>query len=265
MKRGLNFVFALLFLFFLTGCWQHYENKATSSESYFIPEQNTDSSTISTGEIQQVETIVQVTIDDVKPVAFRGRTWQEVYQRILLSDPQNYLVYVDRCFTLEDRRLYLGIHDFDNDGSPELIIGDPCSAAVFTFVDGEAQKLVDLCIPDLVWCINGLYASGNSISVQCNGADGSNFVNFGFLDNEYVIGIYTELCSDYNPPLINGETGTLDQMNRIYPTDYTSFSEEDRKEMVRLVYEGENWAIHFPSGETLVLDESFDFERLLWK
>lgn len=265
MKRGLCFVFVLLFLLFLTGCWQHFENRATSSESNFLPEQKADLSAISTGEAQQVETIEQATIDEVTPVSFRGETWQEVYKQILLSDPQNYLEDADTGCNPEDRRLYLGIHDFDSDDCPELIIGDPGSAAVFTFIDGEAQKLADLCIPDTVWCINGLHARGNSISTQCNGSTGSNFVNFGFLDNEYVLGIYTELCNEYDPPVINGEPGTLDQMNRIYSTDYTSFSEEDRKELIRLVREGEHWAIHLPSEEVLVVDGSFDFERFLWK
>ena len=94
---------------------------------------------------------------------------------------------------------------------------------------------------------------------------GGDFVNFGFRDGEYVLGIYTGLSNDYDPPLINGKTGTIDQMNQIYPTDYASYSEDDLKEMVQLVREGNDWTIHLPSGEIVTLDESFDFDRFLWE
>lgn len=265
MKRGLTAVLVSFILFLLMGCGQYCENSTLPSESDKIPEQKTDLAAIAAEETQQVETIEKAAIDKVAPVSFRGETWQEVYQQILLSDPQNYLADADTAYSLEERWLYLGIHDFDSDDCPELIIGDPRSAAVFTFIDGEAQKLADLCIPDTVWCINGLHARGNSISTQCNGSTGSDFVNFGFLDGEYVLGIYTELCDEYDPPVINGEPGTLDQMNRIYRVDYISFPKEDRKELVRLVREGEHWAIHLPTEEVLIVDGSFDFERFLWK
>lgn len=76
---------------------------------------------------------------------------------------------------------------------------------------------------------------------------------------------YTGLSNDYDPPLINGKTGSIDQMNQIYPTDYASYSEDDLKEMVQLVREGNDWTIHLPSGEVVTLDESFDFERFLWE
>ena len=81
---------------------------------------------------------------------------------------------------MEDRQLYLGIHDYDCDGTPELIIGDSWAAAVFTYADGQAEKLADLCIPNIVWCINGLYARENSVSVQCDGAGGIDFVSLAF-------------------------------------------------------------------------------------
>ena len=116
-----------------------------------------------------------------------------------------------------------------------------------------------------MWCINGLYARENSVSVQCDGAGGIDFVSFGFLDGEYVLGIYTGLSNDYDPPLINGKTGTIDQMNRIYPTDYASYSEDDLKEMVHLVRKGNDWTIHLPSGEIVTLDESADFDCFLWE
>lgn len=263
LKRGFISFFISCFILLLVGCGEHVTENGFSSTSVKIPEPSTDFSVCPQEQVQSSEDFDNPIIDTTLPISYSGTSWQEVYKQILLSDPSSYLMDADVGFNPEDRLLYLGIHDFDSNGFPELIIGDACSAAVFTYVNGEAQKLADLCIPDLVWCINGLYASGNSVSVQCNGAGGSNFVNFGFLDGEFVLGIYTELCSDYAPPVINGEPGTLAQMNQIYPTDYSSFPQEDRKELVRLVHEDDNWVIYSPSR--VVLDESFDFEKFLWE
>ena len=251
MKQLVCFVCALFLLLSLTGCRQRSEDSAVPSTT-----EETSAPTIAfTEESRQTESVF-----------YRGTTWQDVYRQIILSDPHNYLaVELSSEIDMEDRQLYLGIHDYDCDGTPELIIGDSWAAAVFTYADGQAEKLADLCIPDTVWCINGLYARGNSVSVQCDGAGGIDFVNFGFLDGEYVLGIYTGLSDAYDPPLINGKAGTIDQMNRIYPTDYASYSENDRKELVRLVREDDRWAIHLSSGEILTLDESFDFDRLLWE
>lgn len=261
MKQFGCFVCALFLLLSLTGCWQHSEDSATSStagtlqEATAAPEETSAPTIAFTEEPRQTES-----------VSYRGTTWQDVYRQIILSDPRNYLaVELSPEINMEDRQLYLGIHDYDCDGTPELIIGDSWAAAVFTYADGQAEKLADLCIPNIVWCISGLYARENSVSVQCDGAGGIDFVSFGFLDGEYVLGIYTEQSNEYDPPLINGKAGTVDQMNRIYPTDYASYSEDDRKEMVRLVREDDDWTIHLSSGEDLTLDESFDFNRLLWE
>lgn len=204
-------------------------------------------------------------VDSYEGIKFKGDTWQDVYKQILVTEPRNYLKAADVGSNMNDRWMYFGIHDFDGDATPELIIGDLVSVAVFTFSDGNAQKLADLYIPDQEWCINGVYSKGNSISAQCNGAGGSNYVNFGFLDGEYVLGIYTELCNDYDPPVINGETGTLDQMNQIYSVGDSSFPIEDFKEKVRLIQDCDYWKILLPSGEFLTVDEAFDFEYFLWE
>lgn len=265
MKHFGYLVCALFLLLFLTGCWRYSDDSAAPSAAGGLPEETSDPATsleetsaptiISTEEPRQTE-----------PVSYSGATWQDVYRQIILSDPRNYLaVELSPEINMEDRQLYLGIHDYDCDGTPELIIGDSWAAAVFTYADGQAKKLANLCIPNTVWCINGLHARGNSISVHCDGAGGGDFVNFGFGDGEYVLGIYTGLSNDYDPPLINGKTGTIDQMNRIYPTDYASYSEDDLKEMVHLVRKGDDWTIHLPSGEIVTLDESFDFGRFLWE
>ena len=263
MKHFGYLVCALFLLFFLTGCWRYADDNISSSGVF--PEETSDP----TAALEEISAPMITSAEEprqTEPVSYSGATWQDVYRQIILSDPRNYLaVELSPEISMEDRQLYLGIHDYDRDGTPELIIGDSWAAAVFTYADGQAEKLADLCIPDTVWCINGLHAKGNSISVHCDGAGGGDFVNFGFWDGEYVLGIYTGLSNAYDPPLINGKTGTIDQMNRIYPTDYASYSEDDLKEMVQLVREGNDWTIHLPSGESVTLDESADFDRFLWE
>ena len=172
MKRFGYLVCALFLLLFLTGCWRYADDSAAPSAAGVLPEETSNPTSASTEEPRQTE-----------PVSYSGATWQDVYRQIILSDPRNYLaVALSPEISMENRQLYLGIHDYDCDGTPELIIGDSWAAAVFTYSDGQAEKLADLCIPNTVWCINGLHARGNSISVHCDGAGGGDFVNFGFLD-----------------------------------------------------------------------------------
>ena len=91
-----------------------------------------------------------------------------------------------------DQLVYLGILDFDGDGIPELLAGDTITMAVFTFADGRIEKLADLYYPNTAcWCINGVYFKDNSVSVSCDGQDGSDFVDFGSLDNNGMKGFAT--------------------------------------------------------------------------
>ena len=46
----------------------------------------------------------------------------------------------------QETDMYLGLHDFDGDGTPELIFGDGISAAVFTFLEGQLMKIADICL-----------------------------------------------------------------------------------------------------------------------
>ena len=71
---------------------------------------------------------------------FLGETWQEVYRQILLADPESYLPAADADFDPQNRTVYLGLHDYDRDQIPELIIGDLSSGAVFTFREGRPKS-----------------------------------------------------------------------------------------------------------------------------
>lgn len=165
-------------------------------------------------------------------------------------------------FNSEDRWIYLGIHDFDKDETPELIIGDDISLAVFTFRDGLGEKIADLYYPDTVWCVNGVYFNDGRLNVQCNGAGVSTFVNFGFIDGGYVLGLYDEMTN--SDVIINGEVASLEEMNQIYPLNSGEISSEERRKKIRMIYENGEWVVYFSSGDNITVDASFDFERVLW-
>lgn len=199
------------------------------------------------------------------------QTWQSAYLEIICH-LQDYLVPLyepngtdTRCYDdPNNQEIYLGLHDFDEDGMMELIAGDTWALAVFTYKDGQVEKIEDLYYPDVVWCVNGVYFKDNSISVVCSGAGGSDFVNFGYQEGEYVLGLYSEI----NMPsvvMINGKESNLEEMNRIYTLNWDERSEAERKEWIRMVNENGTWIFKDRFGEKLALDiNDFDFNLIMW-
>jgi hypothetical protein len=202
------------------------------------------------------------------------QSWQEAYLDVLYHlldnlapqyEPNGTDLRLDD-YDSTDIRIYLGLHDFDNDGMEELIAGDTLGIAVFTYKEGRVEKIADLYDPNSMWCVDGFYFKDNSISLDSDGAGGADYVNFGYLDNEYVLGIYNELCPDYGV-IINGHEGTLEEMNRIYSTDWRdreSNIESDLKEWISLVKENQEWYLIYQSGEKVLLNSEFDFDSILW-
>lgn len=199
------------------------------------------------------------------------QTWQSAYLEIICH-LQDYLVPLyepdgtdTRCYDdPNNQEIYLGLHDFDEDGMLELIAGDAWALAVFTYKNGRVEKIEDLYYPDVMWCINGVHFKDNSISVVCSGAGGSDFVNFGYLDGEYVLGLYSQI----NMPsvvMINGKESNLEEMNRIYTLNWDERSEDERKEWIRMVNENGTWIFKDRFGEKIALDiNDFDFNLIMW-
>lgn len=75
--------------------------------------------------------------------------WKRAYLYIMcnmreyLADPhgdkENPAVYDSM-----DQSVYLGLYDFNGDGVLDLLAGDAITTAVFTFADGQVEKLVDV-------------------------------------------------------------------------------------------------------------------------
>lgn len=197
-----------------------------------------------------------------KPLPIEASTWQEAYSLYLLTaDRAKYLEDPDGLRDYPETDIYLGLHDFDSDGTPELIFGDGVSAAVFTFLDGRMMKIADICYPGTVWCVNGICFGENSMAAVCNGSGGSAFVVFGCMDGAYQLGRYTQLCD--LEPTINGRACSVEDIQKIHTTDW-QILENETKERIRLVCEEGQWVLLPGSGERIVVDSAMDFGRFLW-
>ena len=161
---------------------------------------------------------------------------------------------------------YLGLHDFDGDGILELITGDDSGLAVFTYEDGNVNKIADLCDPDLSagWCVNGVSFRNNSIQAEYDGSGGINYVNFGYIEGEYVLGHRNQQTPTV-PITINGREGTLEEMDRIYKLDHDKREEGETRERFWLVNENGIWIMkQVGADEGRVLDMDFDFDSVIW-
>lgn len=218
------------------------------------------------------ETACSTTEVTTEPILPKADTWQSAYLHIIWNLPD----YLADVFMAENDRespelydsvnnsVYLGIHDFDSDGIPELIAGDTLALAVFTFADGHAEKLADLYYPDAIWCINGVYFKEHSVSTVCAGSDGCDFAQFGYIGGEYRLGLYSERHDPFDI-FINGEVSTLEEMNRIYPTDFDQRADSEWRNRMRLMYENGGWVLKsYDSEEGIILDSSFDFNLINW-
>ena len=145
--------------------------------------------------------------------------------------------------------MYLGIHDFEGDGTPELIFGDGVSLAVFTYAEGRVERIADLYFPGIIWCVNGIAIHGNGMSVMCAGSGGMDCVNFGYIDGGYVLGLYAPRA--HMEPTINGEVCTVDDINRIHTTDYNEMAPEEFREKIQLLFENGQWVLTFPPTRCL--------------
>ena len=249
-------IFVLL-AFLLTACGKSSPTAVTTE-----PEQKM------TGVISETTAPLQTDSSDNgipwnDPSSIGGSTWQEAYLSVIKCDRQQFLVDTDNLRYPEDTYVYLGIHDFEGDGTPELIFGDGVSLAVFTFSEGQVERIADLYFPGIVWCVNGIAIHGNGMSVMCDGSSGTDYVNFGYIDGEYVLGLYAPQA--HMEPTINGEACTVDDINRIHTTDYNEMAPEEFPQKIQLLFENGQWILKLPSGEVLAADVTLDFSRFLWE
>ena len=129
-----------------------------------------------------------------------NENWEDDYKEIVrnmesyLADPYIFRQEPDRINS-DSCIGYIGIHDFDDDSIPELIIGDEVSVGIFTYDNGIVKKIANLYEPEDWGCINGVHYKDNTVILINSGSDGSCYVCLSCRDGEYI----TVAFDEYNP------------------------------------------------------------------
>lgn len=175
--------------------------------------------------------------------------WTAAYKEVL-SNIDEYLVDPYEYFPINNW-VYIGLHDYDSDSVPELLIGGSASAAIFTYEEGTAVKLIDLYLTESWGGINGIYFNNNCLVLINNGSDGSGYTCFTNYNGTYVSGFY----DDYSPEdsLLNNEPATREEVEQ-----YLGFKELTNS-LSRYEQTVESGIIYFDdvSLENLDLNEFF--------
>lgn len=179
-------------------------------------------------------------------------SWREAYLHAIENFPDNmidpYGFRKDSDWTNPEKYIYLGIHDFTMDGTPELIIGDGASLAVFTYKQGRIEKCIDLTMECCWQCIDGVAFHDNALLVSCYGSDGNGHTAAAYRNGAWTTAVYCE----YHPKkcTINGEAATYEEFCNVVP-----FEPKDWEGTIKP---------HGRKKVQLPLDESFDFNFIRW-
>ena len=197
-------------------------------------------------------------VTEENPASEINETWQDAYKNIIrdiqsnLVDPINY--YLEFGFY---GYVYVGIHDFDDNGIPELIISDGISAAVFTYEDGKAEKVTDLYEPEEWGGINLLCYKDNNLVLISSGSDGSGYVCFTYDRGEYITGFY---C-DYHSDETNINEKSVSREEFLQQFDVIEWEKYDIITYSKII--NENEIILAGSDESIAIDD-LDFSLIEW-
>lgn len=178
-----------------------------------------------------------------------------------LADP-----YEIRAFSnnYADKWVYISVIDFGHDEIPELVVGDGCSAAVFTYENSELHKIADLYQEGSV---NAIYEKNETL-LLVDSRGGTNAQNgyvafcFSETDGEYKTGIYDGYTP--NEITINGEGATLEEFNRVFGFEEMEQNALEEIPYVHLIRTEEPCRIQLKNGENVYLDDTFDFNKILY-
>lgn len=186
-------------------------------------------------------------------------SWKSAYRDIIrnidsnLVDPYNLRAETNEWF-------YLGIHDFDRDNVPELILGDGVSVGIFTYKNNTTEKVIDLYEPEEWAAINGLHYNNNSIVLRSDGSNGSCYVCFTHHDGNYVTGFYDE----YNPKAakLNDEDTTYEEFSHIF--DITDLLENSRIPLISIKVNNSNITVSLSESDADIELDKLEFNEILW-
>ncbi|MTK06125.1 MAG: hypothetical protein F8N38_03425 [Hungatella sp.] len=208
MNKNL-FLFCILILS-LTGC----TNSNMTGKTVLQPDES------------QVSNMVQESV----ALTDQEINWQTAYMEIIdqggghLPDP-----YQLRGEDGLNSSFYLGIHDFNGDGIPELILGDGISISVYTYLNHGLEKVADLYEPEGWYMIHELYIQNNCLILVSNGSDGCGYVGFTYGEGSYRTGTYDDSNPDQS--VLVGEQSGFKEFNDVF--HITELKEESRKHLIK--------------------------------
>lgn len=212
---------------------------------------------------EEFSSLCEVTIEGIDGNTLNS--WQSAYIEIICN-MTDYLVdpHEIRTAEAENLQVYAGIYDFDREGIPELIFGDGVSIGIFTYRSGNVVKLTDLYFPEGRYAINGVHFKDGRLCLESNGSDGSGYINFGYIDGEYVKGGYDEYCPEETN--INGKAATLEEFNQIYDINDIDYSVDsmDRVSLIRMKMDGADWVMALGENGEIIVGASFPIGMLSW-
>lgn len=166
--------------------------------------------------------------------------WQTAYMEIIdqggghLPDP--YQLRGEDGLNLS---FYLGIHDFNGDGIPELILGDGLSISVYTYLNHGLEKIADLYEPEGWYMIHELYIQNNCLILVSNGSDGCGYVGFTYGDGSYITGTYNDSSLDQS--VLGGEESGFKEFNDVF--HITKLRADSRKPLIKRNKEIPDWTM----------------------
>lgn len=239
---------------------------AGENEFYLAEDMITD---VEANIIEQDRTIANIYNFLIEKEPIMQEQWEDTYRDIISNIDDN-LVDPYSLRTDSNEYYYIAIHDFDNSGEPELIIGDSVSVAIFTYTNGTSKKVADLYEPVNWGGINGLCYKDNKLLLVNAGSDGRGYVGFTYDKGKYLTGIY----DDYNPEVatINEKKVKGEEFRKQF--NLTEFRESDNSlpriklwenvgSIPRIKIGFENKGTLKIEDEEMVIDD-LDFSVLQW-
>ena len=214
--------------------------------------------------------------------------WQEAYRDVIYNFPDNmtdlnnpYATRDTSDWTNTEKKLFLGILDFDADGTPELLIGDTVSLAVFTYRNEKVEKCTEVILPNGFNRIDDAGFKENAVIVNCYGASAFGHAAVTYRDGKWI----NATCSNADGEIfINGKKATCEDWNAVMPLSVDEWGSIEKLGSVQREYrnrvvkeEDGTYALYpwtsgsaFPyyemqwAAEGIKLDETFDFEQIRW-
>ncbi len=188
-------------------------------------------------------------------------SWQSAYKNIVINSKY----YLTDPYHLRGENglnlwFYIGIHDFNDDTVPELILGDRISLSIFTYRNNTVEKVIDLYEPKGWYSINELHYTDNCLTLVSNGSDGSGYVCLTYRDGNYITGFHDV----YMPAMsvLNGENTTYEEFEKIFHIE--NLAESSKISLIKMVIDKDELALELRDGESAVPLSKLNLEELTW-